>query len=93
MRPATHGLRLARGVRWRSFTDGVVVHVAETCETHLLSPHCAAFFDNPGASAPSNSLPDGDPGRRTDTASPGLKEAPDDTLQALIDLEIFDRVN
>ncbi len=35
--PEVSGLRLALGVSWRCFPDGIVVYVAETCETHLLS--------------------------------------------------------
>lgn len=34
----TMGLDIAPGVRWRAFSDGVVVYVGETCETHLLPP-------------------------------------------------------
>lgn len=89
----TRALRIAAGVSWRSFTDGVVVYVAETCETHLLPPHCAALFNKAGAGTSSDGGCDAGLGKRPDTASPGLKELPEDTLQALVDLKIFDRVN
>lgn len=89
----TRVLRIAAGVRWRTFFDGVVVHVAETCETHVLPAHCASLFNNAGASASSDGGCDAGLGRRPDTAYPGLKDLPDDALQALIDLKIFDRVN
>ncbi|MBE0549518.1 MAG: hypothetical protein IH627_18055 [Rubrivivax sp.] len=59
----------------------------------MLPPHCVALFDTSGAGAKSDGVRDADPGERPDTASPGLRELPDDTLQALVDLKIFDRVN
>ncbi len=89
----THGLRIAGGVRWRAFTDGVVVYVAETCETHLLPPQCAGLFGTSGTSAQLDGVRDADPGKHSDTASPGLKEPSDNTLQALVDLKIFDPIN
>lgn len=45
---------------WHAFADGVVVYVADTCETHLLPPSYAGLFDPSGAGSPDWNLSDAD---------------------------------
>jgi hypothetical protein len=40
-------LNLRPGVRRRTYPDGVVVYVAETCETHILAPDFEALLKPP----------------------------------------------
>ena len=40
-------LRLGLGVRWLSYSDGLVVYVGETCEMHLLPIVFAPLLNSP----------------------------------------------
>lgn len=41
-------LRIADGVKWRVYSDGIVVFVAATCETHILSNALQFLFQIDG---------------------------------------------
>jgi hypothetical protein len=90
---AAQGLRLTRGVKWRSFTDGFVVYVAETCETHLLPPDFIDLLEvsapgiNPGDAHQTDTSNSFDACRRVMT---GVSEA---QVRELVDLKIFESVN
>lgn len=90
---AENCLRIAQDVHWRTFSDGVVVYVAETCETHLLLPHWAGFFASADLAAPldvaNRSAESGFSGEDTKLFANEM----DSALQALVDLKILDRVN
>ncbi|MDP1647146.1 MAG: hypothetical protein Q8M01_02955 [Rubrivivax sp.] len=87
------GLRIPWGVRWRSFTDGVVVYVAETCETHLLPPDCSGLFASSALTAGLDTTNGADEADASAEVRRMSTRPSDPALQALIDLKIFDRVN
>ena len=84
-------LVLAPGLRWRVFVDGVVVYVAETCETHLLPAEFARFM--PALQGPMKAVGanGAEPPNRVPTAS--LAAIPEAAIQQLVALRIFDRLD
>ena len=46
--------RLADGIRWRAWDDGIAVFIPLTCETHILSPELLPLFESGGAELPPN---------------------------------------
>ena len=66
--------RLAEGIRWRAWDDGIAVFIPSTCETHILSPELLPLFENGGDELPPDIvLPD-------DAKSEGRKSA---TIEAV----------
>lgn len=37
---------LSKGVKWRSWADGIAVFVPSTCETHVFSPELFSVFQD-----------------------------------------------
>ena len=90
---AAQGLRIARGVRWREFADGVVVYVGETCETHLLPPDWSSLLEALSTGMDSDDAGNSGGADLGNARHTALTEFSDSVLRELADLKIFDRVN
>ena len=76
-------------MQWHAYADGVVVYVAETCETHLLPPDCEAFLEASIAGLARNQAAGVETVELSGTDDPGmtLEEA---ALRELLDLKILE---
>lgn len=90
LRPHETGLVLAPGLRWRVYADGVVVYVAETCETHLLPAELAQFMPALHGSVEDIGANGVESTRRVPSAS--LAAIPEAAIEQLIALRVFDRI-
>ena len=89
--PDEASLVLAPGLRWRVYGDGVVVYVAESCQTHLLPAGYAEFMP-----APEGPVTAGQPNRAEPTyrvPSARLAAIPEAAIAQLVALGIFDRTD
>ncbi|MHB8494569.1 MAG: hypothetical protein ACYC9Z_04405 [Casimicrobiaceae bacterium] len=91
MPPHETTLALAPGLRWRVYADGIVVYVAETCETHLLPAEFARFM--PALQGPMKAVGanGAEPPNRVQTAS--VAAIPEAAIAQLVALRIFDRLD
>lgn len=90
---SVRGLRIAQGVRWRSFADGVVVCVGETCETHLLPSDYASLLTSLSMAVDPDTVNNGETTGPVIARCPASVAVPDAVLQELVDRKILDTDN